>query len=59
MAKQGEDVFTPWESLVDIKNDLIELRQTLDLLLRRELIERVNGGYGFQVEVIRRWFAQG
>jgi hypothetical protein len=26
-------------------------------LLRRDLLERVNGGYRFQVELIRRWFA--
>ena len=29
----------------------------LDLLLQRELIEQVGEGYGFQVELIRRWFA--
>jgi hypothetical protein len=28
------------------------------LLTRRELIEPANGGYRFQVELIRRWFAQ-
>jgi hypothetical protein len=30
----------------------------LDLLTRRELIELADGGYRFQVELIRRWFAQ-
>ena len=35
-----------------------ELDRTLDLLTRRELIEPANGGYRFQVELIRRWFAQ-
>jgi hypothetical protein len=34
------------------------LEQTLDSLLRRDLIEPVNGGFSFQVEMIRRWFAQ-
>jgi hypothetical protein len=34
------------------------LRATLDQLVRRELIEVVDGGYRFQVELIRRWFAQ-
>lgn len=58
MAKQGEGPETTWESLAGTKGDPAELHQTLDLLLRRELIERVNGGYRFQVEVIRRWFAQ-
>jgi hypothetical protein len=33
-----------------------ELDQTLALLLRRDLIEAVGGGYQFQVELIRRWF---
>jgi hypothetical protein len=35
-----------------------DLRATLDQLTRRELIEAVDGGYRFQVELIRRWFAQ-
>jgi GAF domain-containing protein len=34
-----------------------DIRTTLDLLIRRELIEAVDGGYRFQVELIRRWFA--
>jgi hypothetical protein len=33
------------------------LDSTLNLLLRRELIEQVGDGYRFQVELIRRWFA--
>jgi len=37
---------------------LNELDRTLDLLTRRELIEPADGGYRFQVELIRRWFAQ-
>jgi hypothetical protein len=35
-----------------------ELDSTLALLLRRDLIETVNGGYRFQIELIRRWFEQ-
>jgi len=35
-----------------------ELDRTLDLLTRRELIEPADGGYCFQMELIRRWFAQ-
>jgi hypothetical protein len=31
----------------------------IDLLLKRELIERTPSGYRFQVELIRRWFVQG
>jgi hypothetical protein len=33
-----------------------DLERTLLRLTRRELIERVNGGYRFQVELVRRWF---
>jgi hypothetical protein len=29
---------------------------TFNLLLQRELIEEVDDGYRFQVELIRRWF---
>jgi hypothetical protein len=35
-----------------------QCKVTLALLLRRELIEVVAGGYRFQVELIRRWFAR-
>ena len=35
-----------------------ELDLTLALLTRRELIELTDVGYRFQVELIRRWFAQ-
>ncbi|HAX77263.1 MAG TPA: hypothetical protein DCY88_15870 [Cyanobacteria bacterium UBA11372] len=30
----------------------------LDLLVKRQLIEQTEEGYRFQVELIRRWFAQ-
>jgi hypothetical protein len=33
-----------------------ELARALDLLILRELIERTDEGYHFQVELIRRWF---
>ena len=35
----------------------IDLTQTLSSLVQRELVESVEGGYRFQVELIRRWFA--
>ncbi len=35
-----------------------ELDQSLKLLLQRDLIETSNGAYRFQVELLRRWFAQ-
>jgi hypothetical protein len=34
-----------------------ELDETLTQLVRRELIESIDAGYRFQVELIRRWFA--
>lgn len=58
LAKQGEDEPRTWESLLNAAGNPDELHQTLALLLRRELIEQVQDGYRFQVEVIRRWFAQ-
>lgn len=36
-----------------------ELGRTLNSLIRRELVEPVGDGYRHQVELIRRWFAQG
>lgn len=36
----------------------VGLKPALTLLLRRELLEYVHGGYRIQVELIRRWFAR-
>lgn len=36
-----------------------DLAPAIDLLLRRELLEETPDGYRFQVELIRRWFAEG
>lgn len=36
----------------------VEKDRILTDLLRRDLIEEIDGGYRFQVEMIRRWFAQ-
>ena len=46
------------ENLARQLPDLDDLDQTLALLSRRELIETIKGGYRFQVELIRRWFAR-
>jgi hypothetical protein len=35
-----------------------DLSQTMALLLQRDLIEATDGGYRFQVELVRRWFEQ-
>ena len=56
MATCGEDAVIERERLGEqVCRD--KLDRNLRLLIRRELIEPVNGGYRFQVEMIRRWFA--
>jgi hypothetical protein len=54
MATHGEGVVVSRDTLARHPSD--ELDQTLTLLLQRDLIEAVDGGYRFQVELIRRWF---
>jgi AAA+ ATPase superfamily predicted ATPase len=60
MATQGEGAITSREALIRHSQAQFadELDLTLDLLLRRDLIETADGGYRFQVELIRRWFEQ-
>ena len=48
-------VATPLETLKSAFSE--EVDSALGLLLRRELIERGESGYSFQVELVRRWFA--
>lgn len=56
LAAHGEGAVASREALArHLPN---ELDHTLDLLTRRELIEPADGGYRFQVALIRRWFAQ-
>jgi len=57
LATQGEQAVVSREALACHFPD--DLDRTLDLLTRRELIEPADGGYRFQVELIRRWFAHG
>ncbi len=54
MAARGEGAIISQEDLA--RNFTGSLERALDLLMRRDLIESVNGGYQFQVEMIRRWF---
>ena len=54
LAAHGEGAIVPQDALLGRSAGA----HTLDLLMRRELIEMVEGGYHFQVELIRRWFAQ-
>ncbi len=54
IAAQGEGGLVSREALAAPAAD--KLDETLAALLRRDLIEAGEGGYRFQVELIRRWF---
>jgi hypothetical protein len=56
LATKGEGAVVSRQDLTHQVTD--ELGLSLTLPLQRDLIESVNGGYRFQVELIRRWFAQ-
>jgi hypothetical protein len=56
LAVQGEGVVVGRKAVA--RQFPHQLDHTLDLLIRRELIEGVDTGYRFQVELTRRWFAQ-
>lgn len=55
LAAQGEGTVVDRDVLTQRSVDGQD--QALHLLIRRELIESTDGGYRFQVELIRRWFA--
>ncbi|WP_460200498.1 AAA family ATPase, partial [Scytonema sp. NUACC21] len=56
LADQGEGVTLSTRTLSQqFPNNV---NSALKLLLQRELIEKLDDGYRFQVELIRRWFAQ-
>lgn len=56
LARQGEGVVVSVDRVQAAWPDGVG--PALKLLLRRELIGYYKGGYHFQVELIRRWFAQ-
>jgi len=58
LAQQGEGAITRREEIADQMAPSFDLGQALTQLKQYELIEAVNGGYRFQVELIRRWFGQ-
>jgi hypothetical protein len=58
MATYGEGEIVPRQALVAYVPSLLALEQALVALQQRELIEQQNGGYRFQIELIRRWFAE-
>ncbi|MEH1935608.1 MAG: AAA family ATPase [Nostoc sp.] len=53
IAAQGERAIVSRQTLLQ---QFPDADITLNLLLQRELIEEVDDGYRFQVELIRRWF---
>ncbi|WP_230967831.1 hypothetical protein [Nostoc sp. WHI] len=53
IAAQGERGIVSCQTLLQ---QFPDADIALNLLLQRELIEEVKHGYGFQVELIRRWF---
>ncbi|MEH2155222.1 AAA family ATPase [Nostoc sp.] len=53
IAAQGEGTIVSRQTLLQ---QFPDADITFNLLLQRELIEEVNDGYSFQVELIRRWF---
>lgn len=56
MAAHGAGAVIERTELAKLVPDTAELEQSLALLLQRDLIEAVDAGYRFQVELIRRWF---
>ncbi|WP_198941090.1 nSTAND1 domain-containing NTPase [Scytonema sp. HK-05] len=56
LAAQGEGAIVSRSTMLQQLPDVSE--SAFELLLQRELIEEVDEGYRFQVELIRRWFAQ-
>jgi hypothetical protein len=58
MAGYDEQETAPREVLVAFVPSLMALEDALVALQHRELITAVAGGYRFQVDLVRRWFAE-
>jgi hypothetical protein len=58
IAARGEGAAVPEGTLRQTCPDDAARAEALALLLRRDLLESVDGGYRFQVELIRRWFTR-
>jgi hypothetical protein len=58
LARQGEGGQLSQAALASQIEPTPDLGQTLTQLCQRELLENSHGGYRFQVELVRRWFAQ-
>ena len=57
IAARGEGARVPSAEMRAYLPDEPASRDTLDLLIRRELIAELPAGYGFTAELVRRWFA--
>jgi hypothetical protein len=58
LAAQGAGAVVSRQILEKRSRQQNGFAHTLNLLLQRDLIEPAGNGYRFQVELIRRWFAQ-
>ncbi len=58
IAAQGEGAAIPEAALRKACPDDDARAEALALLRRRDLLESGDGGYRFQVELTRRWFAR-
>ena len=56
LARHGTEA-APRQQLVDYFPSLMALEEALVKLQQRELIESLDDGYRFQIELVRRWFA--
>lgn len=57
LARHPEGEGAGRQELINFVPSLLSLEQALVRLQQRELIEPINDGYRFQVELVRRWFA--
>ena len=58
IATAGEETSVPFSRLSIQTGNKIELNQSLNQLIKRDILEEDDGKYQFQVELIRQWFAQ-
>ena len=58
IATYDEGQPAPRQALVNYVPSLLALEEALAALQHRELIEPLDGGYRFQVELMRCWFAE-
>ncbi|NTU84066.1 MAG: ATP-binding protein, partial [Chloroflexales bacterium] len=59
LASLGQNAIVPGRALAHDDTGVEGTQAALDMIERRDLVERVGGGYRFQIELVRRWFARG